>query len=81
MLRLKKINLRAEYSAFAGKSFERVAVLTYLFPAWPTGGQAKVAFRRETIEINSCKLSYARGGAGEPLIYLHGFELPRVAAE
>ena len=31
-----------------------------------------MAFLRETIEINGCKLSVARGGAGEPLIYLHG---------
>jgi pimeloyl-ACP methyl ester carboxylesterase len=31
-----------------------------------------MAFLRETIEINGCKLSFARGGAGEPLIYLHG---------
>jgi pimeloyl-ACP methyl ester carboxylesterase len=31
-----------------------------------------VAFVRQTIEINGCKLSLARGGQGAPLIYLHG---------
>src|SRR5260221_7829619 len=29
-------------------------------------------FARQTIEINGCKLSLARGGKGAPLIYLHG---------
>src|SRR5258706_9027772 len=29
-------------------------------------------FARQTIEINGCKLSLARGGQGAPLIYLHG---------
>src|SRR5262249_45749643 len=56
----------------SGNSFEHTDVLPYLFSTWPTGGQATVAFRRETIEINGCKLSFARGGAGDPLIYLHG---------
>jgi pimeloyl-ACP methyl ester carboxylesterase len=31
-----------------------------------------VAFVRQTLEINGCKLSLARGGEGMPLIYLHG---------
>jgi len=31
-----------------------------------------MAFVRETIEVNGCKLSFARGGSGAPLIYLHG---------
>jgi pimeloyl-ACP methyl ester carboxylesterase len=31
-----------------------------------------MAFERETIDVNGCKLSFARGGAGAPLIYLHG---------
>jgi len=29
-------------------------------------------FVRQTIEINGCKLSLARGGKGVPLMYLHG---------
>ena len=29
-------------------------------------------FVRQTIEINGCKLSFARGGNGVPLMYLHG---------
>jgi hypothetical protein len=29
-------------------------------------------FVRQTIEINGCKLSLARGGKGAPLMYLHG---------
>jgi pimeloyl-ACP methyl ester carboxylesterase len=31
-----------------------------------------MAFVTETIEINGCKLSFARGGKGAPLVYLHG---------
>ena len=31
-----------------------------------------MAFVRQTIEINGCKLSFARGGKGAPLVYLHG---------
>ena len=31
-----------------------------------------MAFATQTIEINGCKLSLARGGKGAPLIYLHG---------
>ena len=31
-----------------------------------------MAFVTQTIEINGCKLSFARGGKGAPLIYLHG---------
>ena len=31
-------------------------------------------FVRQTIEINGCKLSLARGGKGVPLMYLHGTE-------
>ena len=31
-----------------------------------------MAFATQTIEINGCKLSFARGGKGAPLIYLHG---------
>ena len=31
-----------------------------------------MAFVRQTIDINGCKLSLARGGQGAPLIYLHG---------
>ena len=31
-----------------------------------------MAFVTQTVEINGCKLSYARGGKGMPLIYLHG---------
>jgi pimeloyl-ACP methyl ester carboxylesterase len=31
-----------------------------------------MAFVRETIDINGSKLSFARGGQGTPLIYLHG---------
>ena len=29
-------------------------------------------FVRHTVEINGCKLGFARGGKGVPLIYLHG---------
>ena len=29
-------------------------------------------FVRHTVEINGCKLAFARGGKGMPLIYLHG---------
>ena len=29
-------------------------------------------FARQTIDLNGCKLSYARAGKGAPLIYLHG---------
>lgn len=31
-----------------------------------------MAFIRDTIELSGCKLSFARGGKGVPLIYLHG---------
>jgi pimeloyl-ACP methyl ester carboxylesterase len=31
-----------------------------------------MAFDTQTIDINGCRLSYARGGKGVPLIYLHG---------
>jgi pimeloyl-ACP methyl ester carboxylesterase len=31
-----------------------------------------MAFDRHTIEVAGCKLSYARGGKGAPLVYLHG---------
>ena len=31
-----------------------------------------MGFARQTIELNGCKLSLARGGKGVPLIYLHG---------
>ena len=31
-----------------------------------------MAFVRHTIDLNGCKLSFARGGQGMPLIYLHG---------
>lgn len=31
-----------------------------------------MAFIRDTIELNGCGLSFARGGKGVPLIYLHG---------
>jgi pimeloyl-ACP methyl ester carboxylesterase len=31
-----------------------------------------MAFVRQTIDLNGCKLSFARGGQGVPLIYLHG---------
>jgi pimeloyl-ACP methyl ester carboxylesterase len=31
-----------------------------------------MAFVRQTIDINGCKLSFARGGKGAPLVYLHG---------
>ncbi len=31
-----------------------------------------MAFVTQTIDVNGCKLSLRRGGAGEPLIYLHG---------
>ena len=31
-----------------------------------------MAFVRHTIDLNGCKLSFARGGAGVPLLYLHG---------
>ena len=31
-----------------------------------------MAFATQTIEINGCKLRFARGGAGVPLIFLHG---------
>jgi pimeloyl-ACP methyl ester carboxylesterase len=31
-----------------------------------------MAFVRQTIDLNGCKLSFARGGAGVPLLYLHG---------
>jgi pimeloyl-ACP methyl ester carboxylesterase len=35
------------------------------------GGQT-MAFVRHTIDINGCKLSFARAGTGLPLLYLHG---------
>ena len=31
-----------------------------------------MAFVRHTIDINGCKLSFARAGTGQPLLYLHG---------
>jgi len=31
-----------------------------------------VEFVRHTVEINGCKLGFARGGKGAPLVYLHG---------
>jgi pimeloyl-ACP methyl ester carboxylesterase len=31
-----------------------------------------MAFVTQTIDINGCKLSFARGGKGAPLVYLHG---------
>jgi len=31
-----------------------------------------MAFVRHTIDLNGCKLSFARGGTGVPLLYLHG---------
>src|SRR5262249_30002177 len=31
-----------------------------------------MAFVRHTIDLNGCKLSFARGGSGLPLLYLHG---------
>jgi hypothetical protein len=31
-----------------------------------------MAFVRHTIDINGCKLSFARAGEGVPLLYLHG---------
>jgi pimeloyl-ACP methyl ester carboxylesterase len=31
-----------------------------------------VEFVRHTVEINGCKLGFARGGKGAPLLYLHG---------
>src|SRR5438874_1894647 len=35
-------------------------------------GRLIMGFARQTIELNGCKLSLARGGKGVPLIYLHG---------
>ncbi|MGZ5844976.1 MAG: alpha/beta fold hydrolase, partial [Xanthobacteraceae bacterium] len=31
-----------------------------------------MAFVRHTIDINGCKLGFARAGGGVPLLYLHG---------
>src|SRR5262249_33701756 len=53
------------------KVFEPVAVLTYLF-VFGRKVRVNMAFVSKTIEINGCKLSFRRGGTGEPLIYLHG---------
>jgi pimeloyl-ACP methyl ester carboxylesterase len=44
---------------------------TLLRSAGRDGGQT-MAFVRHTIDINGCKLSFARAGTGQPLLYLHG---------
>jgi pimeloyl-ACP methyl ester carboxylesterase len=53
--------------------FEPVADLPYLFANERIGTRGwTMEFVRQTIEINGCKLSLARGGKGVPLMYLHG---------
>jgi pimeloyl-ACP methyl ester carboxylesterase len=54
------------------KRFEPLADLPYAFPSGGPGRRMTMAFVRHTIDINGCKLGFARAGRGVPLLYLHG---------
>lgn len=57
-------------AALPEKIFEPIVGLPYLVSIKQPGRTTnKMAFATQTLEINGCKLSFARGGKGEPLIY------------
>ena len=58
--------------AIRQKVFEPVADLSYASATANRDAGRTMAFVRHTIDLNGCKLSFARGGTGVPLLYLHG---------